>query len=161
MTLQDLINLGSMIGLLLTALGLFLSVQQFKLNRTMQYMEYLSKPELIEIRASVEEWLMFSSDDEARIKLLENNHKLHSQVRVFVSFCTQISTAYRFGAIHKKMAFDIWVPFIPTYWERLKFYMIWRTAQGYEIGGNFEKFTKEINKYYAKKNSATTRRRIG
>ncbi|NJL41265.1 MAG: hypothetical protein HC899_34525 [Leptolyngbyaceae cyanobacterium SM1_4_3] len=102
MTLQDLINLGSMIGLLLTALGLFLSVQQFKLNRTMQYMEYLSKPELIEIRAAVEEWLMSSNDDEARIKLLENNHKLHSQVRVFVSFCTQISTAYRFGTIHKK-----------------------------------------------------------
>lgn len=161
MTLQDLINLGSMIGLFLTALGLFLSVQQFKLNRTMQYMEYLSKPELIEIRAAVEEWLMSSSDDEARIKLLENNHKLHSQVRVFVSFCTQISTAYRFGAIHKKMAFDIWFPFIPTYWERLRFYTVWRTVQGYEIGGNFEKFTKEINRYYAKRKGANISRRLG
>jgi hypothetical protein len=85
MVLQDLINLGSMIGLFLAALGLFLSVQQFKLNRTMQYMEYLSKPELIEIRSAVEEWLMSSDDDDARIKLLENNHKLHSQVRVFGS----------------------------------------------------------------------------
>jgi hypothetical protein len=148
-------------GLFLAALGLFLSVQQFKLNRTMQYMEYLSKPELIEIRSAVEEWLMSSDDDDARIKLLENNHKLHSQVRVFVSFCTQISTAYQFGALHKKMAFDIWYPFIPTYWRRLKFYMTWRTAQGYAIGGNFEKFTKEINKHYARKNGAVNRRKPG
>jgi hypothetical protein len=62
-------------------------------------MEYLSKPELIEIRAAVEEWLAFSNDDDARIKLLENNHKLHSQVRVFVSFVhrsPQLTNSVRF-----------------------------------------------------------------
>lgn len=159
MTLQDLINLGSMIGLLLTALGLFLSVQQFKLNRTMQYMEYLSKPELIEVRAAVDEWLTSSSDDDARIRLLENDHKLHSQVRVFASFCNQVATAYQFGAIYKKMAFEIWYPFIPNYLEKLRFYMLWRSKQGYEVSGNFERFAKEISKYHATKKGFVRGRR--
>lgn len=157
MTLNNFADLGSVIGIFLVALGLYFSVRQFKLNRTMQYMEYLSKPEIVEIRAAVDEWLESSTDDDVRTRMLEKDCKLHSQVRVFVSFCNQVSTAYRFGAIYKDMAFHIWYPFIPNYWERLKFYMIWRSSQGYEVGGDFEKFAKEISKHYAKRNHAIRR----
>lgn len=166
MTLNDLADLGSVIGLFLVALGLYFSARQFKLNRTMQYMEYLSKPEVVEVRAAVDEWLVSSNDDNVRINLLENDRKLHSQVRVFVSFCNQVSTAYRFGTVYKDMAFHIWFPFIPNYREKLRFYMIWRSPQGYEIGGDFEKFAKEINKHHARRNdsmpsSIASRHRFG
>jgi hypothetical protein len=151
MTLNDLAELGSVIGIFLVALGLYFSMQQFKLNRTMQYMEYLSKPEIVEVRAAVDEWLASSNDDDARINLLENDCKLHSRVRVFVSFCNQVSTAYRFGAIFREMAFHIWFPFIPNYWEKLRFYMVWRSSQGYEVGGDFERFAKEIEKHHIRR----------
>lgn len=162
MTLNDLADLGSVIGIFLVALGLFFSVRQFKLNQTMQYMEYLSKPEIVEIRAAVDEWLASSGDNDTRIELLENNYKLHSQIRVFVSFCNQVSTAHRFDAIFREMAFHIWFPFIPTYWKKLKFYMDWRSSsQGYEVGGDFERFAKEIEKHHdSKKNSLRRRRKL-
>ena len=157
MTLNDFADLGSVVGIFLVALGLYFSVRQFKLNRTMQYMEYLSKPEIVEIRAAIDEWLESSVDDDVRTSMLEKDCKLHSQVRVFVSFCNQVSTAYRFGTIYKDMAFHIWHPFIPNYWKKLKFYMIWRSSQGYEVGGDFEKFAKDISKHYAKRNHAIRR----
>ncbi|MGD1929980.1 MAG: hypothetical protein ACFB12_13830 [Leptolyngbyaceae cyanobacterium] len=157
MNLNNLADLGSVIGIFLVALGLYFSTRQFKLNRTMQYMEYLSKPEVIEVRAAVDEWLASSSDDNARIKHLEKDCKLHSQVRVFVSFCNQVSTAYRFRAIYKDMAFHIWFPFIPNYWEKLKFYMLWRSSQGYEVGGDFERFAQDINKHHFRRNNSIRR----
>lgn len=120
-------------------------------------MEYLSKPEIVEIRAAVDEWLESSTEDSVRTGMLETDCKLHSQVRVFVSFCNQVSTAYRFGTIYKDMAFHIWYPFISNYWEKLKFYMIWRSSQGYEVGGDFEKFAKDINQHYSRRNHAIRR----
>ncbi|MBW4692665.1 MAG: hypothetical protein KME27_12970 [Lyngbya sp. HA4199-MV5] len=158
MTLNDFADLGSVIGIFLVALGLYFSVQQFKLNRTMQYMEYLSKPEIVEVRAAVDEWLASSTDNDARINLLKNDCKLHSQVRVFVSFCNQVSTAYRFGAIFREMAFHIWFPFIPNYWKKLEFYMTWRSSQGYEVGGDFERFAKEIEDHHVRRKPSVWRR---
>ncbi len=151
MTLNDFADIGSVVGIFLVALGLYFSVRQFKLNRTMQYMEYLSNPDIVEIRAAVDEWLESSTDDDTRTSMLEKDCTLHSQVRVFVSFCNQVSTAYRFGTIYKDMAFYIWHPFIPNYWEKLKFYMIWRSSQGYEVGGDFKKFAEDISKNHAKR----------
>lgn len=154
MTLNDFADIGSVVGIFLVALGLYFSVRQFKLNRTMQYMEYLSKPEIVEIRAAVDAWIDSSTDDEIRTSMLEKDCKLHAQVRVFVSFCNQVSTAYRFGTIYKDMAFHIWFPFIPNYWEKLKFYMVWRSSQGYEMGGDFEKFATAINRHHERRRDA-------
>lgn len=157
MTLNEFADVCSVIGIFLVALGLYFSVRQFKLNRTMQYMEYLSKPEIIELRAAVDEWLESSADDDVRTNMLEKDCTLHSQVRVFVSFCNQVSTAYRFGAIYKDMAFYIWHPFIPNYWKKLKFYMVWRSSQGYAVGGDFKRFAEDISANHARKTHATRR----
>lgn len=158
MTLDNFADLGSVVGIFLVASGLWFSVQQFKLNRTMEYMEYLSNPELVETRAAVDAWLESSNDDNVRLKALEDDHKLHAHIRAFLSFCNQISIAYRYGAIYKKMAFEIWFPFIPRYWEKFEFYILWRHSQGHVIGESFEQFAKDILQFQSK-NSGTSRRK--
>ena len=91
-----------------------------------------------------------SSDDKERIKLIENDIQLHTSVRVFLSFCNQVSIAHRFGVIHKKMAFDIWHPFIPYYWDKIEFYIKWRRENGYNTGNNFQAFAKAIKMFNEK-----------
>ena len=91
----------------------------------MSYMQHLIDPAMIETRCSVDSWLDRSEDNKKRIVMLEEDVELRTKVRVFLSFCNQISIAYRFGALHKNMAFDIWNPFIPDYWSKLEFYMNW------------------------------------
>ncbi len=157
MTLNDFADLGTVIGIFFVAAGLMLSIQQFKFSRTMDYMEHLSDPSIIETRAIVDEWLASSNDDNERIEALNKDHKLHIHVRAFLSFCNQIAIAYRFGAIHKAMAFDIWFPFVPYYWEKLEFYILWRRSQGYKVGENFERFTKDIQTFQAKQGKAIYR----
>lgn len=61
MTLDDFADLGSVVGIFFVAAGLMLSVRQFKFSRTMDYMEHLSDPSIIETRAIVDEWLAFFS----------------------------------------------------------------------------------------------------
>ena len=112
MKLDTLVDFGSIIGAFLAAIGFLVSLRQFKLSRTMSYMQHLSDPSMIETRVDVDAWLDSSDDDNARLLQLQENTELHTKVKVFMSFCNQISIAYRFGAIHNKMAFDIWNPFI-------------------------------------------------
>ncbi|NEO78086.1 hypothetical protein [Moorena sp. SIO4G3] len=150
MKLDTLVDFGSIIGAFLAAIGFLVSLRQFKLSRTMSYMQHLSDPSIIEIRVNVDAWLDSSDDDNARLLQLQEDTELHTKVKVFLSFCNQISIAYRFGAIHNKMAFDIWNPFIPYYWDRLRFYIAWRRSQGYSIGHNLERFARDIRSFNRK-----------
>lgn len=157
MTINDFADLSTAVGIFFVAAGLMLSIQQFKFSRTMDYMGHLSDPSMIETRAIVDEWLASSNEDNTRIQALEKDHKLHAHVRTFLSFCNQIAIAYRFGSIHKPMAFDIWFPFVPYYWEQLEFYILWRRSQGYRMGENFEKFAKDIQAFQNKQHKAIYR----
>lgn len=159
MSLNDFADLGSVVGLFFVAVGLLISIQQFKLSRTMDYMKHLCDPSVIDTRAKVDAWLSSSEDDNIRLQALENDHELHAHVKAFLSFCNQVSIAYRFGTLNNKMAFDIWFPLIPTYWDRLHFYILWRRANGYPIGHNFENFAKDIRAFQNSQNNRITRKR--
>lgn len=159
MTLNDFADLVTVVGIFFVAAGLMLSIQQFKFSRTMDYMGHLSDPSMIETRTLVDEWLASSNDDNTRIQALEKDRKLYSHVRVFLSFCNQIAIAYRFGAIHKSMAFNIWFPFVPYYWDQLKFYILWQRSQGYKVGENLENFAKDIQAFQSKQGKAIYQRK--
>lgn len=159
MTLSDFANLGSVVGLFFVAVGLLISIQQFKLSRTMDYMRHLCDPSVIDTRAKVDAWLLSSEEDDTRLQILEKDHELHAHVKAFLSFCNQVSIAYRFGTLYNKMAFDIWFPFIPNYWERLHFYILWQRANGYPVGHNFEQFAKDIRAFQSDTSRGITRKR--
>ena len=107
MKLDTIVDFGSIIGASLAVIGFLVSLRQFKLSRTMSYMQHLSDPSMIDTRCTVDNWLDSSDDDESRIRKLTEDIELHTNVKVFLSFCNQVSIAYRFGAIHKKMAFEV------------------------------------------------------
>lgn len=157
MTLNDFADLGSVVGIFFVAVGLLLSIQQFKFSRTMDYMRHLCDPSVIDTRAKVDAWLASSEDDNTRLQALENDHELHAHIKAFLSFCNQVSIAYRFGTLYNKMAFDIWFPLIPSYWDSLHFYILWRRKHGYPIGHNFEKFAKDIRAFKNGKNNGISR----
>jgi hypothetical protein len=159
MTLNDFADVGSVVGIFFVAVGLLLSIQQFKFSRTMDYMKHLCDPSVIDTRAKVDAWLASSDDDNIRLQALEDDHNLHAHVKAFLSFCNQVSIAYRFGTLHNKMAFDIWFPLIPSYWDSLHFYILWRRANGYPVGHNFEDFAKDIRAFQNNKISGMSRKR--
>jgi hypothetical protein len=157
MTLNDFSALGSVVGIFFVAIGLFVSIQQFKLSRTMDYMKHLCDPSVINTRAKVDAWLASSDDDNIRLKALENDHDLHAHVKAFISFCNQVSIAYRFDTLYNEMAFDIWFPFIPNYWNCLHFYILSRREKDFPksripLGHNFEAFAKDILAFQKGKN---------
>ncbi len=154
MTLNNFADLGSVLGIFFVVIGLLISIRQFQFSRTIDYMRHLCDSSVINTRAKVDAWLASSEDDSVRLQALENDYELHAHVKAFLSFCNQVSIAYRFGTLNNKMAFDIWFPLIPIYWERLHFYILWRRANGYPIGYNFEKFARDIRAFQNAKNKS-------
>jgi hypothetical protein len=159
MTLNDFADIGSVVGIFFVAFGLLLSIRQFKFSRTMDYMGHLCDPDVVQTRARVDAWLASSPENNVRLQALKDDHELHAHVRAFLSFCNQVSIAYRFGTLHNKMAFEIWFPFIPKYWDSLSFYILSRRNNGDPIGDNFEKFAKDIRAFQSSKNSKVPRKR--
>jgi hypothetical protein len=100
MTLNDFADLSSAVGIFFVAAGLMISIRQFKYSRTMDYRGHLSDPSMLETRTKVDEWIASSDDDDARIQAIKENHELHTYVRIFLSWCNQISIAYRFGTLN-------------------------------------------------------------
>lgn len=96
--LDTLTEIGTIVGVILAAIGFFVSFRQFKLSKTMSYMQHLSDPSMIETRCAVDDWLNSCDENDKRLHKVETDTELHTRVKVFLSFCNQISIAYRFGA---------------------------------------------------------------
>lgn len=140
-------NLEVALSITLVAVGLLLSIRHFRLTRTVSYIERFNSVDMIETRAKVDEWTASSTDDEERLRKLEENHLLNAHVKAFLNLLTELAIAHRYGLLIPEVTFQLWYPAVPEQWERLRFYIVSNRNRGIEIGVNFEIFYRDMVRY--------------
>ena len=113
----------SIVPVVAIVVSLGLTVRHFKMVRTVSYIERFHNPDMVATRLAVDEWLKSSGDDDQRLQAASSDPKLEAQISLFVSFFTEIGIAYRYGTLNKKVTFDIWAYLVPTYWQKLEFFV--------------------------------------
>ena len=103
-------NLEVALSITLVAVGLLLSIRHFRLTRTVSYIERFNSVDMIETRAKVDEWTASSTDDEERLRKLEENHLLNAHVKAFLNLLTELAIAHRYGLLIPEVTFQLWYP---------------------------------------------------
>ena len=103
--------------------SLYLTVRHFKIVRTLSFIERFHNSDMVATHLAVDNWLNLDGDNAQRLKHLDDKPGLKAQICLFVSFFTEIGIAYRYGTLNKKVTFDIWAYLVPTYWQKLEFFV--------------------------------------
>ncbi|MEL6698773.1 MAG: hypothetical protein AAFP89_21190 [Bacteroidota bacterium] len=148
MGLADFISVFS---LLFLALGIFLTLRQFKLTNTLEFIKRYNEPDFVNVRGIVNSWIDSSDDDHKRIQAIAEDKILESSIVAFLNLLTELGVAVNNKIVNIPVTYQLWYPAIPYHWKRLEFYITDRREQGVEIGVNFEKVVKSMERYREKR----------
>lgn len=109
--------------LLLFLIGTFITIHQFKIVRTISYIERMNNPSMVSIRADVDAWLMADSTISEKLDKLKSDQELAIKVTLLYNIFTELAIAHNNQILNRRLCYKIWFPLIPKSWRCLKFYI--------------------------------------
>ncbi len=141
-TLKDIITFSLII------IGLFITLRQFKLSKTLGFINRYNDPNFVDIRASVDEWLDSDKDEIEKLNELEIDKRLAAKITIFINLFTELGVAVNKKIVNIPITLDLWNPALTNYWRKLEFYIIdQRENKKNNIGNNFEGLVELHRKY--------------
>ncbi len=128
MEIQGYVSIIS--GIAVFVISLTYTIRHFKIVRTISYIERWNKPEMIEIKKSVNKWANSEKETEQKIHEIKNDIELQMKLRTVYSILTEIAIAYRFNVINRRITCEIFDALIPPYWNILKPFVIFLNTSG-------------------------------
>lgn len=147
MEINEVIKWGT--GLIVFLVSLRYTIHHFKTVRTISYIERFNTPNMIEIRAAVDEWSDKSRGEQ--IEQLMSDKNTYNKVTLIYNIITEIGVSYRYRVINRKMAREIFDPLIPHYWLKIEPYISFKREMGVDLGKNFKIIVDAINQNRNKK----------
>ena len=144
MTIAELLTIISLLG---GAIGIWLTIHHFKIVRTISYIERMNDPSMVEIRASVDEWLSRPITDEQKILELQQDHTLKAKYNIFYNLLTELAISFNNGLLNRELVLKTWNPLVPYYWERINCVIIHERNLKYQVGEELEKFNAEFEHF--------------
>nr|WP_299383850.1 hypothetical protein [Allomuricauda sp.] len=125
---------------------IWLTVRHFKTSKTISYIERLNTPEMAAFRADIDAWLGMDIPDAEKCKIIEEDKDLFFKVKILTNLFTELGISYKKRIVRRSLTREIFYPLVPSYWDRLQFY-IWNSRNKGEATGYFmEYLAKEVRK---------------
>ncbi len=110
------------IGIIIVVASLYFSIRQFRVSKTIAYIERFNSPSMIGARSTVKKWSELNN--EQKIQKLKEDTDLYYKVGLFYNLITEIGISYKYRVISRKITHQIFDPLIPNYYLDIEPY-IW------------------------------------
>lgn len=75
-------------GFVLAWITIYLTIRHFKTSKTISYIERLNSVDMVEIRASIDEWLSLEKSDEEKCEIANKDKELAAQLTIWMNIFT-------------------------------------------------------------------------
>ncbi len=145
--------LSGIVGFLIAAITIYLTVRHFMTSKTISYIERMNTGEMALIRAEIDQWISLEKTDAEKCELADRDKQLSAKLMMWINIFTEIGISYKQRIIRRKLTRELFYPMVPNYWRDLLFYIEHKRRKGHAIGYYFEFLANEVRKMEGKNKS--------